>query len=163
MSKLSVIGLLLVAFAVPASSQEKRPRGDQPKDLPDAVARAEAEVAIKRAAVKVADAQKRIAEAKLNVIKTRLPAAEAMEALAKDHVQRLKQLAAAASVANEEVRAAEARLQSAMAGRLEAQGNVLVGEAEVALELARREMAEAELQEAELRARQLRERLKLKK
>jgi multidrug resistance efflux pump len=160
MLKLSVIGLVLVAFAVPASSQEKRPRGEQPRDLRDAVALAEAQVTIKSAAVKIADAHKRIAEAKLQVIKTRLPAAEA---LAKAQLQRVKQLAATAVVSNEEIRGAEARWQSATAARHEAQGNVLVGEAEVALELARRELAEAELQEAQLRAKQMRERLKLKK
>lgn len=160
MSKLSLTCVLFVAFAVPTAAQDKRPRGDKSKDLQEAVALAEAQVVIKRAAVKVADAQKRIADAKVRVIKTRIPAAEAMEALAKAQLQRMKRLAANATVSNEEVMEAEARLQSATIAKLEAEGKVLVGEAEVAFEVARRELAEAELADTELRLKQLRERLK---
>jgi len=166
---LGVACVVLAAIPLPSAVPQERPDADagpragQNQDLKDMVALQEKQVAIKRAVVRVADAQKNIAVAKLKVLKTKVSAAAASEALAKTKMQRFKQLVNEGSVGVELLNEAEISLRSASGLRQEAEDAVLVGEAEVHLEMARREVAEAQLALAELRLKQLRERLASKK
>jgi hypothetical protein len=162
------IALERVKGKAAAPGQETRPRpvpeasGEQARDVRELAALAEQQVAVKRAAVKVVDAQKNIAEAKLKTLKTKAAAAKSSEDLAKAKLQRFKELADSKAVSVELVIEAEASYQTAVLLRHEAEDKIAVGEAEVALEAARRDVALAELDEAELRLKQLRERLKSK-
>jgi hypothetical protein len=137
-------------------------RVEPPVELQESAALAERQVATKRAAVKVADAQKGIAEAKLKVLKTKVDTAKAAETQEKAKLQRTKNLVDAKMAPVESLLEAEASYQAAALRRQEAEDRVAVGEADVALEAARRDVALAELDEAELRLKQLRERLKSK-
>jgi membrane fusion protein (multidrug efflux system) len=158
--------LFLAASFLPAGAEEPRPgvearpRADQVRELQDLIALAEKQVATKRAGVKVAEAQKRIADARLKSRKTKVAAAQAAETAAKAKRQRFKELVAAAAVPAQIAEEAEASFLAATAHRQECEENVLVAEGEVALEVARRELAQAELEEYELRLKQLRERLR---
>jgi hypothetical protein len=151
-----------------APGPDTRPRpgpeasGGPAADVRELAALAEQQVVIKRAAVKVADAQKGIAEAKLKVLLTKVDTAKGAEAAAKQKLQRIRELAESKGVSGELVAEAEASYQTAVLLRREAEGRIAVGEADVALEAARREVAVAELGEAELRLKQLQERLKSK-
>jgi hypothetical protein len=150
----------------PGRDTDRRPappaRAEPPTELREAAALAEQQVAVKRAAVKVADAQKGIAEAKLKALKTKVDTAKASEDLAKAKLQRIKELVDSKAAAVELVIEAEAGYQTAALLRREAEDRIAVGEADVALEAARRDVALAELDEAELRLKQLQERLKSK-
>jgi hypothetical protein len=137
-------------------------RVEPPVELQELAALAERQVATKRAAVKVADAQKGIAEAKLKVLKTKVDTAKAAETQEKAKLQRTKNLVDKAMAPGESLLEAEASYQAAALRRQEAEDRIGVGEADVALEAARREVAVAELGEAELRLKQLQERLKSK-
>lgn len=166
-------GLALLCLAVaglsfgPAVGQEDAPataviraqaRADQA--LQATIALEEKQVAVKRAAVKVADAQKQLAEARLKVLRTRVSAAQAAEANEKRKLEVSERLGVA--VTQGDLEEARARYVAATLLRQEAEETLAVGEAEVALEAARRELAQAELEEAELRLKQLKERLEKK-
>jgi RNA polymerase sigma factor (sigma-70 family) len=136
---------------------------DQPRDLADMVALAEKDVAIKRAAVKVANAQKIMAEAKVRILKSKALAAQAAEKGAKTKLDRVTILVAQKAVEPSLADEAQVKYLAALALRQESEDTIALGEAEVGLELARREVAEAELDKADLRLKQLRDRLTSKK
>jgi hypothetical protein len=162
------LALVLLAFG-PAAAQQKRQvpevqaNTDQSMTLAEMVALMEKEVAIKRASLKVADAQKNIAEAKLKILKSKVVAAQASEKHAKLKLERMKKLFQDGSIDQRLIDEAQAAYQAAAALRQEREETISLGEAEVALEAARREVALAELDKTELRLKQLRDRLKSKK
>jgi hypothetical protein len=131
--------------------------GEQPKDLQDQIGLAEKQVATKRSLVKVAEAQVKIAEANLKVLKAKVSACQNAADAAKIRLEKAKAIKA---VSKEELDALDVELRSKLDLVREAEEKLAVGEAEVALELARRDVAVTELDEAELRLKQLRERAK---
>ncbi len=130
------------------------------QDLKEQTALAEAQVAIKKAAVKMAEVSKDIAETRIAALKAQVAAAKAREEYTKKKWLRFKALLKEMAVTPEIVDEAEAEFQSAQAARQESEVKLLIAEKEVALEAARVELAKAELAEAELRLKLLRERLK---
>jgi multidrug resistance efflux pump len=160
----------MLALVFPrATAQEKRKGREAqadtapPMSLAELVALAEKDVAIKRAEVKVADAKKIIAQAKLRILKSKTAAAQASEAYAKLKLDRFKKLLDTRAISQEVIDEAEANYRAASARRQESENSIALGEAEVLLETARREVALAELDKTELRLQQLRDRLKSKK
>jgi RNA polymerase sigma factor (sigma-70 family) len=149
-----------MAQAPPAAAQLEL---GQFKDLPDLVALAEKDVAIKKAALKAALAQKAIADAKLKILRSKTTGAEAAERVAKAKLQRMQDLRNQGAVDERLVLEAEASYQAAQSARQEADAGIVLGDAEVALEAARSEVAQAELDKAELQHKLLRDRLQPKK
>jgi multidrug resistance efflux pump len=134
--------------------------GDQAKDLQDQAALAEKQVDIKRAAVAVVEAEQKIAEAKLRVLKTKVTTAAEMAKGAKVRLEGIKLLVAKNLATEASVDEAEAAFRAATSAAREAEDNVQVGEAEVLREKARLEIVFAEFEEAKLRLKLLRDRLK---
>jgi hypothetical protein len=135
------------------------PAGPTAGGLRDQVALAEHQVAIKRAAVKVAEAQKAAALATLVALKAQVAEGQAAEALAAKQVERFESLVKTNSVEQGLVDERRAQWEAAKARRAEAEGKVGACEAQVRLEQARVELARAEVEGAELRLKQLNARL----
>jgi hypothetical protein len=128
-------------------------------DLRDHVALAENQLAIKRAAVKVAEAQKKMAIAKLTSARALVAKAQAAESLAEKQLKRFEELVKLNAVTADLADERRAHWEAAKARRTTADGKVLEAEAHVALEQARVEMARLEVEDAELRLKQLKVRL----
>jgi hypothetical protein len=139
-----------------------QPRGDAKPgpDIEDQVALAEKQLAIKRAAVKVAEVKVQIAVAKLSAVKAQVEGAKAAEAYAELQVKRMMALAGANAVSAEEVDAHRAKLEAAKADRAALQGKLAEREAHVELERTRVDVARLEADDAELRLKQLKAKLK---
>jgi multidrug resistance efflux pump len=127
-------------------------------DSSDELALAEKQVAIKCAAVKVAEARKLIAVAKLSGLKGRVAEARAEAAFAAKQLKRFEELEKARGVDSGQVderrakwEAASARVRIAEAGLAEGDGCVRLEEALILL--AREEAGEAELRLKLLKAR----------
>jgi hypothetical protein len=175
LTKLKIVTLVAVAVVVgslgtAASLSLYNPpvlaasaQADQAKDLADKVALAEKHVAVKLAALKVAEAQKVIVLAKLDALKAEVNVAKAAEDYAKKDLDRVIQLEKQKAVSIAEVDHTQAKYLSAIAQRQKAQASLAAGEAEVVLQAALRELAQAELAEAELQLKQLRDQLKANK
>jgi hypothetical protein len=121
------------------------------------VALAEKHVAIKQAASKVAEAQRKVVLAQATSVRAQVAEAQAAEALAAKQFKRLQELERHKAVAAEQVEESQARWEAAKARRLAAEGKVLELEAQALLEQARAELARRELEEAELRLKQLKD------
>jgi hypothetical protein len=119
------------------------------------VALAEKQVAIKRAAVKVAEGQYRIALAKLTAIKASVSEAQAAEAFAEKQLKRFEALLAQNTIPTQIVDEHRAQFEAARSRRVAAEGSVQEGEALVQVEQARVMVAQLEVEEAELRLKQL--------
>jgi hypothetical protein len=132
-----------------------RPAGGAALDARDAVALAESEVAIKRAAVKIAATQEKIALAKLANAKTQLESAEKWESYRALVFKRMADLFKQGSLEERLVDEKREQWEAAKAQRKTSEGKITEYEAHVALERARVEMAQAEAQHAELRLKQL--------
>jgi hypothetical protein len=113
------------------------------------------QVAIKRAAVKVAEAQKKIKVAKLASLRAQVAEAQASESYAEKQVKRLEVLLQSKAVTTGLVDEHRTRWEAAKARRKAVEGKVVEVEAEVLLEGARVELAQLEVKEAELRLKQL--------
>jgi hypothetical protein len=124
--------------------------GQTSLELPDQVARAEKLVAIKRAAVKVAEAQKRTAVAKLGSVRAHVAETRAAETLAEKQVKRFGELVKQQAVPTELVDERRTQWDAAKARRTAAEGKLAEAEAQVLLEEARVELAQLEVGEAEL-------------
>jgi hypothetical protein len=111
-------------------------------------------VAVKRAAVKVAEAQKKIALVKLTSVKAELVEAQAAEAAAEKQVKRIEDVARTGGVATARVEETRVQLEAARARRVTLDGKVAEYEAHVILEEARVEIAKLEVVEAEERAKE---------
>ncbi len=149
------------ATTAPAAAQAPAAQvdGGPVKELPDLVALAEKDVAIKKAALKAALAQKAIAEAKIKLLRSKGAGAEALVRVAKARLERFRDLQKQKAVEDRIVDEAEANYQSTVSARQEAEAAIQLGEAEIALEAARTEVAEAELDKATLQHKLLRDRL----
>lgn len=135
------------------------PEGHTAGDIQDQVALAEKQVAIKRAALKVAQAQKQKAVAELNTLKAQLVEASAAATLAEKQVKRLEDRRNQNAVAEHVVDEGVAKRDASRARLLTAEGKAKEGESQVAVEQARVELAQAEVDEVELRLKQLKARL----
>lgn len=129
------------------------------QELQDRVAMAAERLAIKAAAVRVAEAQKNIAAAKLAGVKAAVAEARASESLGAKQFKRMEELQKANSVDNRIVDEQSAKWDAAKARRLIAEANVAEGESQLAVEQARIELAEHEHREALLRLNLLKTRL----
>jgi hypothetical protein len=135
------------------------PAGPTAAGLRDQVALAEHQVVIKRATVKVAEAQKAVAVATLVALKAQVAEGQAAEAFAAKQVQRLEDLVKQGTVEQRLVEERRAQWEAAKARRAEAEGKVGACEAQVRLEQARVELARWEMESAELQLKQLHVRL----
>jgi hypothetical protein len=152
-----VVLVLMEALSLPAAAQSG---GDGAKTLKEKTAQAEKQVAVKRVALKVAEAQMAIAQARLQALKVDVTAAKAAEEYTKAKLQRMKELFAKKAVPEELVHEAELNHQAKVAARQKAEATVKIGEAEVTLQAVQVELAQAELAVVELLLKQLQDHLK---
>jgi hypothetical protein len=138
----------------------KPAEGNAAQDLHDDVALAEKQVAIKRAAVKVVEAQEKVATDKLATMKSLVVEARSFESYHEKQVKRLEELAKVNSVEERVVDERRAQWEAVKARRVTAERNVSEWESQVAVEQARVELARLEFEQAELRMRQLKARLR---
>jgi RNA polymerase sigma factor (sigma-70 family) len=128
-------------------------------DLEQKVELAEKHVDIKKAALMIAAAQERFAEAKLKIARQAgQPALLSMEQAKKD-LERKKTLRANGVVDQAVIEQAEVRWAAATQAMQQTEGDVLLAERQIEIEHARRVMAEAEVAEVHLRLRHLQENL----
>lgn len=147
-----------------ALEQAKAKAGGQTGiELNDQVALAEKQVAIKRAAVKVAEAQKKMAVAKIASLRAQVVEAQASESFAEKQVKRFEELVNQQAVTSALVDERRTQWAAAKARRTAAEGKVVESEAQVLLEEARAELAQLEVGEAELRLKQLKVSLEKKR
>jgi hypothetical protein len=132
-------------------------------ELSDQVALAEKQVAIKRAVVKVVEAQKKIAGAKFASLRAQVAEALASEAFAEKQVNRFEDLVKQQAVPTALVDERRTQWDAAKARRTAAENKVVESEAQVLLEEARVELAQLEVGEAELRLKQLKASLERKR
>lgn len=131
------------------------PVGQAPDTSVDAVALAQSQVAVKQAAVKVADVQRKTAVARLSVTKGELAETQAWERFREKQLKRMQDLFSTGTIVERLVDEVRARWEAAKAKRTFAEGKILECESQVALEQARVEMAQAEADHAKLRLKQL--------
>jgi hypothetical protein len=134
--------------------------GNAAQDLHDDVALAEKQVAIKRAAVKVFEAQEKVATDKLATMKSLVVEAQSFESYHEKQVKRLEELAKVNSVEERIVDERRAQWEAVKARRATAERNVSEWEGQVAVEQARVELARLEFEAADLRLKQLKARLR---
>jgi len=115
------------------------------------VALAEKQVAVKRAASKVAEAQRKRVLARATSLRAQVTEAQAAEAFAAKHLKRVEELERQKAVAAEVVEERRAQWEAARARSTAAQGQIVELEAQMILEQARAELAQLEVEEAELR------------
>jgi hypothetical protein len=143
--------------ANPGAKQPPAPLPGDPiaTDVRGQIALAEKQVAIKRAAVKVAEAQKKIVAARVASLRAEVAEALASESFSEKQVQRLEELVRQKAVSAEIVDERRAQWDAAKARRLATEGKVVEAEAQVLLEDAHIELAQLEAEEAVLRLRLL--------
>lgn len=124
-------------------------------DSKNQIALAEKQVDVKRAAVKVAEAQKLKAVAELASIKSQLVESQAAESLAEKQLVRFEELARLKSVEESLVEEGRLKLNAAKARRATVEGKIAESETQVLLEQARVERAQLEAEESGLRLKQL--------
>jgi hypothetical protein len=129
------------------------------QDLRDQAALAEKQAAVKRAAVRVGEAEKTRAEARLAAIKAQVAQAKAGEAYSELQLVRSSELFKTKAIDAGLLDEQRAKLDAARAKRLEADSQVVEAESQVAIEHARIAQAQLEAEEAELRMRQLKAKL----
>jgi hypothetical protein len=130
------------------------------QSAPDQVALAEAQLAIKKAALVVAEAQVVRTRAKLSTAKAQVLEAAAAQSLAEKQRKRIDELAKNGAIDVALVDEHQAKLEAARARRAQAEGVVAESQTEVALEEARLGVARAELDESALRTQQLKARVR---
>jgi uncharacterized protein (TIGR03067 family) len=113
------------------------------------------EVAVKRAALQVAEGQKKVAIAKLTAIRSQVAEAKASESLAEKQVKRFEELYEANAVGQNVLIEKLAQWEADKARRKAAEEKVVECEAQVQLEEARVRLARVELENAELRLKRL--------
>jgi hypothetical protein len=119
------------------------------------LALAEKQLAIKRATVKVAEAQKKMAMAKLTSIRAEVAEAQAAESFAEKQVKRFEELANQQAITTALIDEHRTRWEVATARRKAAEGKVAECEAQVLLEQSHIDLAQLEVEEAEIRLQQL--------
>jgi hypothetical protein len=153
---------LEIALERARAKPAKQPRGEAKPglELDEQVSLADKQVAIKRAAVKVAEVQVQIAAAKVSSAKAQLGAAKASEAYAEQQMKRFAALAGSNAIPAELLDEQRAKLDAAKAHRAAVEGKFAESEGQVVLERARVEVSRLEAEEAELRLTQLKAKLK---
>jgi hypothetical protein len=143
-----------------AKAAVKPARANAAQELQDQVALAEKHVAIKRAAVKIAELQKKTVAAKLATSKSLVVETRNFELYREKQHKRIQELSQQGVVEERLVEESRIQWEAAKARRVTAEGSVSECESQVALEQAHIELAQLELEEAELRMNQLRARLR---
>jgi multidrug resistance efflux pump len=127
------------------------------------VALAEKQVAIKRAALKVAEAQTKLAAATLTRSKVQVAEAEATESFRAKELKRFEQLVTQGAVTTALADERRAWWEAAKAHRSAAKGKLVEYESQVLLEQARVGLAQLEVEDAVLRLKQLKATLEPKR
>jgi hypothetical protein len=149
-----------VAPAAPKVAGVVQANADPLQEISELVALAEKDVQIKKAELKVAKAHKSVVEARLKTLASKLRAAEATDKESMLRLERMKKLQELNAIDLSTVGEAEINHLKAVAARQEAETQIVIGEAEVTLEIAKVEVAEAELDKSALRLKLLQNRKK---
>jgi hypothetical protein len=136
--------------------------GSASQDVRDQAALAEKQAAIKRAAVRVIEAQKAKSQAGVTTLKAQLTQAKAAKSLAETQFERLKRLFDARSIEEGVLNEQRSKLESTNARWLAAISQIEEAEGQVFIDQARIVQAELEFEEAELRMKQLKARIESK-
>jgi uncharacterized protein (TIGR03067 family) len=147
--------LMILQRAAKHTEAKTKAVGSTALDSKSQIALAEKQVDIKRAAVKVAEAQKLNAIAILGSIKAQLVEAQAAETLAEKRLNRLEELARLKSIEESLVEEGRLKLNTAKARRTTVEGKIAESESQVLLEQARVELARLEAEETSLRLKHL--------